>query len=643
MSTLSNEKSEENLPQGEELDYDAWNGLDIMQSLCVNCRGEGTTILKLHKIPHFKELIIASFSCPHCLYKNNEVSFGGEIQVQGILCELTVTCAEDLNRQLVKSDSASVRIPNIDFEIPPQTQKGEITTLEGVLQQAVKNLSMFQRERLEQNPEVGLKVAEIIVSLSQMAAGEFLPFTLVIDDPAGNSFVENFLAPAPDPQMTFSNYTRTDEQDISLGLQPASKANLRSFEDTNYNALAAGEFGKEKQRVSPTAASYPVSEDSDGAIHLGHVFGEDGPIIIPTPCPNCGKDGESMTAVTTIPHFKEVIIMGFNCASCGFRTNEVKGGGAIPSLGTTVTLIVSDSDDLKRDVLKSDSAMVTIPELELELGHGTLGGVYTTVEGLMNKIYTNLRDNNPFAIGDASTNHHSSSLDTNPRFLAFLDKLQAFARGEQLPFTLEIRDPLGNSFVSAPLGSFLPPEMDKKLKMEDFERSFEENDDFGLNDMNTKDFETGYERDDAEDTTLVLPDRLTHLMPKSVDHPTMFATGTADATPGGVFFGVVAESGCSKCETENEGESKFLEPPEGYSAARSASNGMDASDSDGEKAFGMAASDQVFVLPDDYGKRHFKDDSALEEGFEAREEFAGRREGFVFRLGSLGLGYYPDL
>jgi zinc finger protein len=266
---------------------------------------------------------------------------------------------------------------------------------------------MFQRERLEQNPEVGLKVAEIIVSLSQMAAGEFLPFTLVIDDPAGNSFVENFLAPAPDPQMAFSNYTRTDEQDISLGLQPASKANLRSFEDTNYNALAAGEFGKEKQRVSPTAASYPVSEDSDGAIHLGHVFGEDGPIIIPTPCPNCGKDGESMTAVTTIPHFKEVFIMGFNCASCGFRTNEVKGGGAIPSLGTTVTLIVSDSDDLKRDVLKSDSAMVTIPELELELGHGTLGGVYTTVEGLMNKIYTNLRDNNPFAIGDASTNHHS--------------------------------------------------------------------------------------------------------------------------------------------------------------------------------------------------------------------------------------------
>jgi zinc finger protein len=34
-------------------------------------------------------------------------------------------------------------------------------------------------------------------------------------------------------------------------------------------------------------------------------------------------------------------------------------------------------------VLKSDSCSVQIPELELELGTGTLGGVYTTVEGLV--------------------------------------------------------------------------------------------------------------------------------------------------------------------------------------------------------------------------------------------------------------------
>ena len=34
--------------------------------------------------------------------------------------------------------------------------------------------------------------------------------------------------------------------------------------------------------------------------------------------------------VTDIPHFKEVIIMTLNCEECGYRSNEIKGGGAIP-------------------------------------------------------------------------------------------------------------------------------------------------------------------------------------------------------------------------------------------------------------------------------------------------------------------------
>jgi hypothetical protein len=37
-----------------------------------------------------------------------------------------------------------------------------------------------------------------------------------------------------------------------------------------------------------------------------------------------------------------------------------------------------------------------------------------------------------------------------------------------------IRDPLGNSFISARLGSFLPPEMDPNLKVEDFKRTWDE-------------------------------------------------------------------------------------------------------------------------------------------------------------------------
>ena len=55
----------------------------------------------IHKIPYFRELVIASFECEECGEKNNEVSFGGEIQIQGSVYELKVTKAEDLDRQIV--------------------------------------------------------------------------------------------------------------------------------------------------------------------------------------------------------------------------------------------------------------------------------------------------------------------------------------------------------------------------------------------------------------------------------------------------------------------------------------------------------------------------------------------------------------
>ena len=42
----------------------------------------------------------------------------------------------------------------------------------------------------------------------------------VIDDPCGNSFVESTEAPSVDPQLIVEHYTRTQEQDLQLGIQP---------------------------------------------------------------------------------------------------------------------------------------------------------------------------------------------------------------------------------------------------------------------------------------------------------------------------------------------------------------------------------------------------------------------------------------
>ena len=648
----------------KELDYDVWDGVDEIESLCMSCGENGMTRLMLHKIPYFRELIIASFCCEFCGERNNEVSFGGEIQAQGCVYDLLVTTQRDLDRQIIKSDSACVRIPELDFEIPSSTQKGEINTIEGFLRNAAKNLSMYQDERMEQMPETGIVVAMVIVGLQQMADGSKarLPFHLILDDPAGNSYVENPVAPLKDTAIQEIHYSRSAEQDIALGLQPERETGaFKSDDDSNYKALMGGEGSRAFGEVSVTEK--PINNDYNSAENVGGGFlstvvsedavrlGRSEVVSIPSPCPHCGVEGESLTALTDIPHFKEVIIMAFNCSSCGFRNNEVKAGGAVPDMGTEVTLKVTCSDDLRRDVLKSDSCMVLIPELELELGCGTLGGVYTTVEGLVDKIHKSLGNSNPFAIGDSTTLNHSENtevIQTKSRFKTFLDKLEAFGKGSNLPFTLILRDPLGNSFVSAPLGSFLPPESDFNITMEDFERSYEENEDFGLNDINTKDFETGTE---DVSSAVILSDRLTHVVTAGPDHPSFFAKGMDDATPGGAFVvtsashlaqGQIDANSSNYVETD---AAYIVVPPAGWSAAKSSSAGVDDFSAELIREVSSTVSEVPESVDDlpypGYGKRHFNEaDFSLK--YDAREEFAGRRQGFVFRMGAKGIGYYAD-
>ena len=40
----------------------------------------------------------------------------------------------------------------------------------------------------------------------------------VLDDPSGNSFIENPLAPDVDPFLSVDHYNRTSEQEVQLGI-----------------------------------------------------------------------------------------------------------------------------------------------------------------------------------------------------------------------------------------------------------------------------------------------------------------------------------------------------------------------------------------------------------------------------------------
>ncbi|XP_025749317.1 zinc finger protein ZPR1 isoform X1 [Callorhinus ursinus] len=409
-----------------------------IESLCMNCYRNGTTRLLLTKIPFFREIIVSSFSCEHCGWNDTEIQSAGRIQDQGVRYILTVRAQEDMNREVVKTDSATTRIPELDFEIPAFSQKGVLTTVEGLISRAVSGLEQDQPARRANEKAVAERIDKFIVKLKELKQVAS-PFTLIIDDPSGNSFVENPHAPQKDHALVITHYNRTLQQEEMLGLQAEAPPEEKPEEEDLRNEV----------------------------------------LQFNTNCPECNAPAQTNMKLVQIPHFKEVIIMATNCENCGHRTNEVKSGGAVEPLGTKITFHITDPLDLTRDVLKSETCSVEIPELEFELGMAILGGKFTTLEGLLKDIQE-LVTKNPFTLGDSSNPGQVEKLQE------FSWKLDQILQGNMKAHFI-MNDPAGNSYFQ----NVYAPEDDPQMKVEHYKRTFDQNEELGLNDMKTEGYETG--------------------------------------------------------------------------------------------------------------------------------------------------------
>jgi zinc finger protein len=195
------------------------NGLAELDSLCVNCMEQGRTKLMLTRIPFYRDVVISSFQCDHCHFKNNGIDSANKIQDQGIRMKLTVTNEVDLNRSLVKSDYAVLKIPSIDLEIPALTQKGLLTTIEGVLQRVSENLKNDIELRRETDKETTDKLEIFVQKIEDLRALKSGSFEVIVDDPSGDSFIENPFAPKKDEKLTVFHYKRNEEQNTLLGIE----------------------------------------------------------------------------------------------------------------------------------------------------------------------------------------------------------------------------------------------------------------------------------------------------------------------------------------------------------------------------------------------------------------------------------------
>ncbi|RDE12759.1 MAG: hypothetical protein C4K47_07255 [Candidatus Thorarchaeota archaeon] len=137
----------------------------------------------LYPIPFFNELVMFMIDCPACHFSENDV-FSAE-ERRPSRWTIRVDNSSLLNTRVVRSGSGTIRLPDFGIDIEPgPAAESYISNVEGVLLRArpviesAVNFADDERQR---------KKGRKILSMIDKAMKGEIPFTLIIEDPAGVS------------------------------------------------------------------------------------------------------------------------------------------------------------------------------------------------------------------------------------------------------------------------------------------------------------------------------------------------------------------------------------------------------------------------------------------------------------------------
>lgn len=336
------------------------------------------------------------------------------------------------------------------------------TNIEGLFLDGVASLGALMIDDPDDTKHSG--IVKDINGLQSVLDGSSFPFTVTVRDPSGNSFIMQ------DPQVDSQSpgkyrrteYERNESENIKLGLNNADAADNRPTDTVGLEDFIDDE-----------------TDTSGSSIVKGET------LRFPIQCSACGRDATMLTRIAKVPGFEECQISGVHCDHCGFRTSDVSVGGATPEKGRKITLQVKSPQDLVRDVLTSEFAVLEVPYVPLRAEPGSFSGRFTTVEGLLTRCKDNLRSQ-LFDAGQGLTQGGDSMTeDELSTWSSFFDRLHQCMDAE-VEYELIITDPMARSYIQRLTDEDMD---DPQLEVVDYERTEEENEELGLNDMKVENYE----------------------------------------------------------------------------------------------------------------------------------------------------------
>ncbi|HML05317.1 MAG TPA: ZPR1 zinc finger domain-containing protein [Methanobacterium sp.] len=157
-----------------------------MKGDCPVCESKGTVelISKTEEIPYFGEIMESTIICSQCGYKHSDTICLE--QKEPVRYSITIK-KDNLNARVVKSQTATVSIPELGLQVEPGTKcQGYVSNIEGILnrfEDAVKTALNFVEE--DESKSNALKILE---EIKKVKNGE-REVEIIIEDPFGHSII----------------------------------------------------------------------------------------------------------------------------------------------------------------------------------------------------------------------------------------------------------------------------------------------------------------------------------------------------------------------------------------------------------------------------------------------------------------------
>lgn len=244
---------------------------------------------------------------------------------KGVTYTVHLLTRADLDRQIVKSNWATITIPDIQLTIPPG--RGQINTVEGIIRDTVRDLNISQPVRRVMDPETGKKIDELLEKLrasidmeeededdggvgidddekpvhhepsnaSSKEEKPFVPFSVIVDDPSGNSYFQ-FKGSQSDPQWNMRAYNRTFDQNVTLGLV-ARPEDISEEQPKGVPIVAADHKLSSVEEFESKRNKNAINRD-DGTVVPDEIYS------FPATCSSCGHQLETLMQQVNIPYFQ---------------------------------------------------------------------------------------------------------------------------------------------------------------------------------------------------------------------------------------------------------------------------------------------------------------------------------------------------